>query len=361
MRVEYLVQSPHLRRYAELAVEFVSRVLRDSVLNALEYIVVIERRGTYEEIGSLVKRFCEMIGIEPVNCNEMWSVIVEWLTSDDSRLYSFGVHTSLGGGRGAILWILRDTDVPSVDSESFALFHEVSHHMVLHRGRDIAEQVLDALATNSGFAAVFEELDEMRKQPVPKRLKRLANIEREKLNELIESSLSTFIYEGLQVAAQYMAVNYFMLLNTRPYPYPARFKQLSEFYTVSMWPIFICYVLASHIWHNVIHMRVYRATDRLMTAVETAMKAFKGDVSEEKAVAMPNFTTLLHSIFMESVRVTPKELYLSEPERYSPILYGVIWDDIRKMGFPALDTLVARLDIERAPLYKPYAKLIEVL
>jgi len=356
MRVEYLVQRPHLRHYAELAVEFVSRSLKSRVLDALELIFVFDSRGVYEEMASLVRRFCEAVGEEPCNCEKLWGTIIEWYTSNESRWYSFGAHALLDNGRGAILWILRDTDTPSVDSDSLTLFHEVAHHMVLCRGLDTAEQVLDALATDSGFAVVFDELNEMLIQPVPKGP--LAKIEREKLEELIENSKATFTYEGLQIAAIYVSVNYFLLLNTRPYLYPSRFESLSELYAVITGPIFNCHALAAYIWNTLSNLETFRVSVRLADAVNAAMRAFKGDVSEEEAVAMPNFTATLHSIFVESVRATPKELYLSEPDRYSPVLYGVIWDDVREMGFPALDTRTARLDIERAPLYEPYARLI---
>jgi hypothetical protein len=355
MRVEYLVQKPHLRRYAELATEFVSRALRSSVLDTLELIVVFDRKSTHEEMASLVRRFCEEVGIVPEKCEEVWSNIIEWHTSDESKWISFGVHALLGNGRGAVLWILRDTRTPSVDSDSLVLFHEIAHHMMLSRGLDTTEQILHALATDSGFAVIFEEIDEMLRQPVPKSPR--AKIESKKLKELIEKSKDTFTYEGLQIASIYMSVNYFFLLNTWPYPYPSKFKSLSELYAVTVGPIFDCYVLAAYIWDTINKLKTFRASDRLVSAVDAALNAF----SEEKDVSMPSFTAALHSIFVESVRETPKELYLSEPERYSPILYGVIWDDVRKMGFPALDTLTARLDIERAPLYEPYARLVGAL
>jgi len=340
MRVEYLIQKPHLRRYAELVVEFVTRVLRSDVLNTLGGVVVVDERGSEGETVDAVLKACQMVGV-----SEFWcpvSMVKYWQESGDSLRYSFGSLILRGVEKPVIMWVIRNTDTPIIGSDGYTLFHEFSHFMMYMHG--LLESMATVLAEDSMFGIIIEELVNL--------MHSSSSLEKDVLKELIRVLKLAFVQGSDEVAADYIASNYFVLLNTHPYPYPARLAKLSRLgICMFYWPI-LCEAVERV--KTMIEVKGYRISPRFAEAIERAISAF----CKMEQVKMPRFVELLHSIFMESVRITPKELYLQEPERYSPIFYGIDWDAARGMGFPALDTLVAHLDIERKPLYEPYIKLL---
>jgi hypothetical protein len=353
MRVEYLVQSPHLRRYAELAVEFISRVLRSDVLNALGAVVVIDERTTESDTIDAVRKACQIVNVSEYGCPYL--EVKKWYDLGAARLHSFGIYLYVRVEKPVIMWVLRNTKAPTVCGESYVLFHEVGHFMVRTLGA--VEPVMMALAEDSMFGIVVEELRALvHLLPYHATEPLLAISEKEELKELVRFLGLMFVWAADEAVADYIATNYFVLLNTYPYPYPARLAKLSKL-GIRCHTAYTALCDTAERIDGVVKVKKYRLNPRFAKAIGHMTSTF----CKMEQVRMPRFVELAHNIFTSCVAVTPKELYLSEPERYSPILYGVIWDDVREMGFPALDTLVARLDIERAPLYEPYAKLIEVL
>jgi hypothetical protein len=85
LKVEYFVRTPAVRSFAELAVEFVSRVLKRDVADALSYLVVVEKPQTVDELRQLIGRMCSIVGADETTCRLVEKASVNWAESEDSE------------------------------------------------------------------------------------------------------------------------------------------------------------------------------------------------------------------------------------------------------------------------------------
>jgi hypothetical protein len=341
VRVEYFVRAPGARGFAELAIEFASRSLRSDVVGSLSYLAVIEKPAAVDELRQLVRRVCSEAGGDEKVCSLTEKAVAGWAESSDSERFSHGTYLT---NQRAIIWVLRPAEALDF-RDSYALFHELGYHMVFVR--DAMEQVVTTLGEETRFFNVLDAVEEVASRP-PRGWRReelvrelgseaavekLWERERQAVAKFVENCWLAFVYCANQMAAMTIAVNYFMLLNTQPYTYPNRFallpKPLSDAtYNCSE----IIYKLASG-------LRRLKTIEEILF-LERAAGWFSSLDWEKETEPLPKFSQLMHSIFTSCVAVMPKEVYLSNPQRYGPLFAGLDWDWVREKEIPALDTKV---------------------
>jgi len=345
MRIEYFVETPETRKFAELAIDFVTRVVKRDVLNRLTGIAVIETLETYEDTEKVIADACKAINAPPLGCKGVISDIYRVFNLYGPYEMHYGAHLPGRVERmsPAIIWVLPRGATPNAH-DSYVLFHELAHHMVYAYDENVVfteTWIADALAADVGFDRLLESLHSLKEKPltVPGRgaiaeeLTKLRTLENRELESLIEDVSKLFIEFVNEATATTIGVNYFLLLNTRPFLRPIMFSYLRLFGIATDSPFKACIDLVGVIKDIVADLRSYPKND-----IKSIIAEADDVINRFFSNNMIRFATVVHSIFESCVTTMPKNVYLQEPDRYAPLFIGLDWNIVMNtLGLPVMD------------------------
>jgi len=334
--------SPGARRFAELAIEFVSKALSADSRARLRYIVVVEKPQSIDELRDRLSIACDIIEVDKFTCEMMAIETSEWVSSGNWRIASYGMY--VGGPQRAIIWILRPAEHLSY-ADSFVLYHELGHFIIISTGNEIS--VAEALNDDTGFYQFLDTIKSLVKQPLSEDTKKIlaeligSETRVEKLREKEASKLisSVIIAEysfGMcahELAATTIGANYFLLLNTQPYTYPNRFALLPPPINYSHTA---CNDMINKLRADLLSLKTFDTLSYAVRLTKYSRTWFYA-VGDEKAVGeLPRFSQVVHKAFVSATEAMPKQVYLSNPDRYAPLFRGIDWDFIKSLGIPVM-------------------------
>jgi len=308
LRVFVTISDPELRGFAELAIEFVRGVYRPEVLGELEGVFLTS--ADPRDLGESEKLAEEILGkTEHARAAEAYRLIRDKLV-----LGAYYQPKGRWRRRFAIAVLLR------ADHRSFCtLAHELAHHVTLPR----MDELLKA------FREDVPEIDEL----IEAVCERVAVLGAEEQAERLGDRAGEFVRE---YAADYVAVNYFLLLNTRPVMDEATAKKVwlvveagrvGDLFSHPRW-------LADALDDLLISVYEWRLpkdfTDRLADKVSAALTKVRGQPD------LPRFRAAVHSVLEGAVLRWPKEVYMSDPEKYEPLFKDLDREALRRMRVPTL-------------------------
>jgi hypothetical protein len=345
MRIEYFVETPETRKFAELAIDFVTRVVKREALNKLAGIAVVEARKTYEDTEKVVMEACKAIDAPPIGCQGTRSDIYKVFSElePENRRYGAYLPGRVEGRPPVIIWMLPRRATPNAH-DSYVLFHEIGHHMIYayYDDAEFTERwIADALAGDIGFVKLLNDLYSLEEEPliVPGRgiiaeeLVKLRAREIQELEKRIRDVVMAFIYLVNEVAATTIGANYFLLLNTQPYPRPIMFGYLHIFDIGTNEPFKALIDLIGVIKYIVLSFNTFpkSAVNRIVSEIDAIIDRF---LSSE----MGRFVIAVHNVFESCITTMPKNVYMQEPDKYAPLFIGLDWSIIMSLiGLPVMD------------------------
>jgi hypothetical protein len=344
MQVEFVAVSPAARRFAELAIEFVSNVLSADSRARLRYIVVVEMPQSIDELRDRLSIACDIIEVDKFTCEMMAIDTSEWVSSGNWRIASYGMYVYDHNQQRAVIWILRPAEHLSY-ADSFTLYHELGHFIITSTGNQIS--VAEALNDDTGFYQLLDTIKSLAKQPLSEDAKKILaeiigserNVERlreKEADKLISSVVVASLSFGMcahELAATTIGANYFLLLNTKPYTYPNRFALLPppiNFAHTS------CNDMISKLRTDLLSLKTFDTLSYAVRLTKYSRTWFYA-VGDEKVVGeLPRFSQVVHKAFVSATEAMPKHVYLSNPDRYAPLFRGIDWDFIKSLEIPVM-------------------------
>jgi hypothetical protein len=351
MRVVYLVETPEHREEAELILDFVTRAVKPSVLEALDYLFIIERSFDESRDVNLAKRIAESID-EPQLWKALEKPVLEYITNG---IYFEDYPIQ---GLSAVLWfvekphpgLLQDTPWLVYTYQRMAsLVHELAHHHILTRqssGEPLLNKLVESFASDTHIDVVVSLIRELlhRTREYWARQRRPANLRL--LTQLMhcEKATDSFVDDVThfvsQLTANYIAVNYFVLLNTKAHQSPislghiAHTSMATPSYRVHepLWQFYesllnlndILYTLRdSIIEEQLTKVLPARDVDRLYEHVEEIDTAITTEV-------LPNYQKVVELVASEMLAEMPLHIYRRSPEKYSNIFKDINWAGLRE-------------------------------
>jgi len=296
---EYVItiSDPALRGFAETALDFIKSVYRDRVLGELAYVFVSSKSER--------------------DLDELKRAVGAKLPEDGDRLVQVASPPMVSGiyshEAGAVLIKLGSGGV----HDFWTVAHEFAHHAIYDgRPRLLGALINDVPELDAIVRALFPVIEETR---VVRAVEGLG-----------EASF-TFAQE---LATEYATANYFVLLNASP--------------AVSGRDIMWLRLLPGFATLDIPSRYLDRALDRLETALHGKglptglvrrclglIKAVRGKVRDYKT-ELAEFRATLHSIMRGKVKRWPKEVYLSNPEKYEILFEGLDREWMREEGVPMM-------------------------
>jgi hypothetical protein len=302
---EHIVSAkkPELRRFAQLMIEFVERVFKDDVLADLDYVVLFSTHMDDRwEAYRMAKR------------TELAETPLIGLLKELAKfpITAKGIYYGERGCRTVICMISGEAD------DTYALAHEMAHHALFdHKHRLVRS-----------FRRDLPEVDELVSKAVYLR------------SEYIDG----MVRAADELAVNYVVFNHFYCMNTRP---ATSLGQLLSEVGVARYHV-----------DDVIHMledwasdvrglaEKYRAMPLVAIEYRNYLKLIEGAIRRVKSLTdLPNLIKTSHSVFAGSVKRWPKDVYLSDPERYGALFTKVIsahrrelvFDGLRRKGIPTFE------------------------
>jgi hypothetical protein len=290
-----IISDPELRRFAETALEFIKYVYRDEVLADLDFVFV-----------SSTKRR---------DLDRMWEEAKRLLPPKEVSLAIEGVEDVVLFGVGGPMGVCH-TDRPKVIAvalergrceDFYVLAHEFAHH--------VADTYMSELCVA------------LSRDDVPA-IGYLAEL----LSKTEEEELLKFAGEVVRAvqeyAPDYVVCNYFLLMNTSLVMDWGRLRDVDPFDDTIRrvgWYLTRAHLnLKEALMSKKAPADVVREVDRLGREMLKAAEEFR----------FPSLDSALHSAVSSKVRRWPKDVYLSDPDRYRPLLEGLPVDKIRWRGVP---------------------------
>jgi hypothetical protein len=353
MRVVYLVETPGLREEAELILDFVTRAVRPPVLEVLGHLFVVERSFDEKRDEELAKKIAEELGVP-----QMWRAVAEPVlryTMGGAYLNDYPTE-----GLYALLWfverphpgLLKDTPwLAHTYQKAISLVHELAHHYMLARqrgGEPLINELVESFASDTHMDVVVDAIRMLlsRARAEWARQRRPANLRLLTLLMHCEKAVDEFAYDVAhfvsQLTADYIAVNYFVLLNTRAHQSPIELGHIAHTAMATpshrahepLWQFYerllelndILYTLKDSIIEEML-ARVLPARDvnRLYEYAEEVGAAVAAE-------ALPKYQAAVELVASGMLAEMPLHIYRMSPEKYSNIFKDINWAGLREFG-----------------------------
>jgi hypothetical protein len=296
------ISDPNIRKAYDLSIEFINKVYKKSFLDTIDYVIVTttsskDLRETAEKIKKL--GFPE---------------IFQWLLTE-----CFFATGSAGYGA----YVPKDfpPDSPPYSTvfvcsgkEGVFLFMITAHEHVHHLFELNKVEIVKAF-----FRTELSEI-------VP-----IVDLFPPDAIETVESQLDDLVSKLNEFVADYITYNYFLLLNTKPLldhrvilrmgdllPYKSNY--FAWFYTGVSDFIKI-------LWDIAYKTKIVFPRKEDIVILRKTRRKFE---YVDELTDLEKFRNYLHEIFKENIVAMPRDVYLSDPERYKPIYTDAKWDEMKK-------------------------------
>jgi len=281
-------EDPKRYEKARIAIDMLDAVFRDEALAGLRYVVVFD----VDHLGEL-ERFVERVAGPESKLAKMIRERWELLFADGWYARDLGMLLCKA------FWGFRTL---------YALAHEFAHHVL----RPYEERLV------SSFREDLPAVDSV--------IRELAGLvgtvgwAERWLKEVGDYA----VHMASELAADYVAINYFLLLNTSPRADP---MEVAEAFPYMLFG-------SAQYWASEVES-VAKEVEWL--GKKELAKALRGLEGEIMRCRYPRTREVVHSAFAASIRRWPKEVYLSDPRKYETLFEGIDREELRRKGIPVME------------------------
>jgi len=311
MIVRMYIDDDELKRLAQKALNFVTASLQESFINSIYAVLILDRQHVDQAAS-------DARGISELAYNAI------------KQLHSEKVNGKYVPGNRRVVAVAVDKDRPNF-SNLATLAHELGHAITENSMDDIYWEFLC-------------DVDDYDKAMYRARMWARAYGD-DRLREAVDNAAGNLMWSVLwQVAAEYIAINYYVLLNTSPRLSIGRVIEL-----VKTWhPMY--YRLFRVMKYIIEYTMVDKFSSELVYAILESRLA--PDIKEELANLIDNADIALwqgrHPLtrtaeairksYVTVVRRMPKDVFIEHRSEYEELLKGIDINKLRADGIPFMDS-----------------------
>jgi hypothetical protein len=310
MIVRMYIDDAEMKRLAQKALNFVTATLRESLLNNIYAVLVFDRQHVDQAVS------------EAMNIDERTHNSIK-------QFYSEKVGGKYICGDRKVVAVAVDKDAPN-----FAILNRFAHEF----GHAITENSMDDI-----YWEFLGDVDDFDKAMY--RAKMWARVYDDKdLEEALHRIAGNLMWRVLwQIAAEYISLNYYILLNTSPRLSIGRIMELMRTKHAVYWNLFVTmnYIIE--------HDMCEKFTSELNYAIEVSKLApdiknelqsliIDTDVALWKGMyPLTRTVEAIHKAYMSVARKMPKDVFIENRSEYEELLKGLDINKLRADGVPFMD------------------------
>jgi len=318
-----IIGTPHNVATAEFAYEFLKSTLKESVFDKFIMIVVdIENELVKSSIKDVAVRIATRLGM---------ASSTEFVKQVESVLRSMHLVAVINVPR-------TDKVAVIVNPKSTISIPEFLLRLLVRMGRYIAstkyifaDMLATSLAEDTNFGRVIDEIDAT--------ANRLSSA-RQTLKRILANYVARFVDKAVMAGSAVLAINYFLLLNTKPFPKVVKMCGAVEARIREVCP----YITAVNLLVNGLRGDIYDAEDVPLDERQRLVNFIKNTYKElTPEIELPRFANAVHTFYTSIIAKHPKDAYEENPEKFKWLREETdyIWDYVRAVGVPVMDMLIS--------------------
>jgi hypothetical protein len=351
MKTLFFVSSQSAREAAERKLSFVEECVRRDVLGSLSYLVVAERSYDRSRDVELARRIAEAIGE---------AGLLEEIANATTTYTWNGAY--IKNRRTIIIWfvdkghpdILKNTPwIAHPYYKMDALVHEIAHHYIMNTRTGTKPTLLileELLLLDTDLAPLLDKISNLLHEAGERAMRAKDEEMLEKVNK-VYNALTRFTFDLIdfvnELTAEYIATNYFVLLNTKAHQSPIWLgdRAVSSVKTRSrahepLWGLYrtlkIFQELLFTLSVRIIEIKMKDVLTKLsesniITPHEANTLSWQVDDIEFKALAtevLPRYQHEVERIASEMLEKMPLDVYRRNPEKYGKLFKDIDWSSL---------------------------------
>jgi hypothetical protein len=317
-----IVGSPRNVAIAEFAYEFLKSTLKESVFNKFIMIVVdIEDEVAKSPISDVALKIATRLGM---------ASSTEFVKQVESVLRTMHLVAVIDVPKLGIAAVIVNPKATTIPGFLLRLLVRMGRYIASTK-YVLADMLSTSLAEDTNFGRVIDEIDAT--------ADRLPSA-RKTLKRIITNYVARFVDKAVMVGSAVLAINYFILLNTKPFPKVVKMCEALERHILEVCP----YITAVNLLVNGLRGDIYDATDVPLDERQRLVNFIKNTYKElTPEIELPRFANAAHTFYTSIVARHPKDVYEDNPEKFKWLREETdyIWDYVRAVGVPVMDMLIS--------------------